>query len=250
MIIEPDFLDHWKTRALVDLSKKPESPLWLIRLWAHCHSRKAWQFNLPPIALKSICGVSADISADDWFKWLKECRFIEGTKSDWQVHDWEKHNSGLVSRWGNGRQPKRAAAQADDKRTTSEPQADSKPTEAPLPSSPPDRYDRDDRSDRDEKSDGDEGKAPTSRKGKPASFGEVEAFIADSGIVISPISAAKFFNHFEANGWRTRAGRVRDWRAALRNWVLNEDTYSGAKNSVAGAAPAAGQFVSDPVIFK
>ncbi len=93
--------------------------------------------------------------------------------------------------------------------------------------------------------------ATPSRKGKPESFGEVEAFIEESGIVITPVAAAKFFNHFEANGWVQGRGKpIRDWRAALRNWVLNESAFSAPKNSVASAAPAAGQIVSDPVIFK
>jgi hypothetical protein len=252
MIIEPDFLDHWKTRALVDLSKKPESPLWLIRLWAHCHSRRAWQFTLPPIALKSICGVSSDIAADDWFKWLKECRFIEGSKTAWEVHDWAKHNAGLLSRWANGRQPKAKRTEPEGSGAEAEP----KRTEAPLELRPPDREDREDRVEREEGAEGEDSasaaaSAALPRVGKPTSFGEVEAFIVTSELQIAPASAAKFFDHFEANGWRTRTGPLRDWRAALRNWARRESEFAPPKNSGgSGAPPSAGQLVSNPLIFK
>lgn len=116
MIVTSDFFDHWKTKALIELSGRPEAPLWLMRLWAHCYNTKATRFKLPDLALKSICNVPHEISAEQWLTWLLTCRFIEGKSGDWTVHDWDLHNSGLVSRWKNGRRPKK-------KRATSEPQA-------------------------------------------------------------------------------------------------------------------------------
>jgi hypothetical protein len=33
--------------------------------------------------------------------------------------------------------------------------------------------------------------------------------------------ALHFFDHFEANGWKTNAGKMKDWKAAMRNWKRN-----------------------------
>jgi len=122
MIVTSDFFDHWKTKALIELSGRPEAPLWLMRLWAHCYNTKATRFKLPDIALKSICNVPHEITAEQWLTWLTTCRFIDGKSGDWTVHDWEHHNSGLVSRWKNGRRPKRkrteSGAQAAAMRST------------------------------------------------------------------------------------------------------------------------------------
>lgn len=251
MIVETDFLDHWKTRALVDLSRRPDSPIWLIRLWGHCQARKAWVFSLPPIALKSICGAPVEVDAEELFKWLKECRFLEGTRTRWTVHDWAKHNSRLIANWNN---PKKGQRKANDEPTTSQAKTNDEPITDSLTLGPPDRSDREDRVDREEGLEGVEGSeadpAAPAREGKPSSFGAVEAFIVEAQIPITPTSAAKFFDHFEANGWRTRTGPLRDWRAALRNWARREGEFSPAKNSVARSAAPTGQLVSDPVIFK
>lgn len=119
MIVQPDFFDHWKTKALIELTKRPDSPLWVLRLWAHCQARKDSRFRLPAIALKAICGVPQEIDADTWFAHLKSCRFIEGKPDRWTVHGWDEYNASLLARWSNGRQPKQ-------KRTRSEPEAEPK----------------------------------------------------------------------------------------------------------------------------
>ena len=117
MILATDFFDHWKTKALIELSQHPESPLWVQRLWAHCQMSKSWTFTLPPLALKSICSVPADISPAKWFGWLVECRFITGTEKKWRVNDWELYNAALVKNWVNGGKPKKnpATSQAEAK---------------------------------------------------------------------------------------------------------------------------------------
>jgi hypothetical protein len=49
---------------------------------------------------------------------------------------------------------------------------------------------------------------------------EVEAYAIGQGLTVGRDEAAKFFDHFEANGWR-QGGRtpLRSWQAALRNWL-------------------------------
>lgn len=75
------------------------------------------------------------------------------------------------------------------------------------------------------------GNAP-SRNGKnekPESLNDVVAFFHLLGH--PETEAAKFFNHYEANGWR-QAGKIpiADWPAAARKWILNIHPTQTLKN--------------------
>lgn len=104
MIVQPDFFDHWKIRQLAKLTGRPESPLWLQRLWGHCQTSKAYKFKgLPATALTAICCVPPDISPDKWRDILLECRLIEIDGATMTVHDWKKQNAKLLANWKNGK---------------------------------------------------------------------------------------------------------------------------------------------------
>jgi len=102
VIVEPDFFHHWKTRELIRLLKDDCAPLYVLRLWAHCQSRKMWKFALSDGALGSICGYPHS-NPENLRKALSECSFIDqnGAKL-FTVHDWDKSNRYLVSAWKNG----------------------------------------------------------------------------------------------------------------------------------------------------
>lgn len=46
----------------------------------------------------------------------------------------------------------------------------------------------------------------------------------------------QFHNHYEANGWRTRSGAIKSWKAAFRGWVLRQDRFDGGSESVSSTA--------------
>lgn len=102
MIVEPDFLDHWKTRLLCDLLEDEAAPLLVIRLWAHCQSRKTGTFeNMEPTTMKAICRYKGD--AGVLWKGLLESGFVQlDTLAGLVVHQWEETNKGLVKNWTNG----------------------------------------------------------------------------------------------------------------------------------------------------
>lgn len=102
MIIEPDFVDHWKTRLLVDLLGADEmAPIYLIRLWAHCQQRKTSYFDsLPTVALKAICRFPGD--ADAFEKALEQCGFVDRTGASLAVLGWDEYNASLIANWTNG----------------------------------------------------------------------------------------------------------------------------------------------------
>jgi hypothetical protein len=45
------------------------------------------------------------------------------------------------------------------------------------------------------------------------------------------VEAAKFYNYFQSNGWLV-GGRtkMKDWKAAARNWMLNAQKFAGGKS--------------------
>lgn len=141
--------------------------------------------------------------------------------------------------------------------------------DVPPPSAtpPPESPDRErERGEREEERERGEETPPAnpqaSTNGRPNALHEVIAYAAEYGASCGRLIPAeepeKFFDHFSANGWRTRSGPLRDWRAAFRNWVRNgrrfgdggEAGVGGPKNR--GLAPGddeAGKYVK-PEIFK
>lgn len=100
MIVEPGFLDHYKTQALIHAAGEA-APLMLIRLWEHCQCRKTNRFpNLTDVALASICRwtkTPAELKAI-----FLECGFLRVENNVVIVHDWEKSNRHLIGAWVNG----------------------------------------------------------------------------------------------------------------------------------------------------
>ena len=101
MILETDFVDHWKTQRLVYICG-PDAVLCLLRIWSYCQQRKRWQFD------------AAQASIIEWIgKWngekglllatLKEVGFIdEEEDGEFSMHDFENVNGKMVSNWANG----------------------------------------------------------------------------------------------------------------------------------------------------
>lgn len=102
MLIDPDFLDHWRTRALVDALGGDElAPLYLIRLWSHCQIRKSDTFEIPTAGLKSLCRFSG--RAETLESALIETGWVERDGRNLRACKWLEKNSGMVSRWENGK---------------------------------------------------------------------------------------------------------------------------------------------------
>ena len=43
--------------------------------------------------------------------------------------------------------------------------------------------------------------------------------------------AERFWNYYEANGWKVGRASMRDWKAAARNWITDRNGYNGTKAS-------------------
>ena len=100
MIIEPDFLDHWKTRLLMRLLDTEAAPNYVIRLWSHCQTRKTNIFpEWSPVILSSVCRWPGDADVF-WSAMLQTfCRVEDGYLI---AHQWDEVNASLIAAWSNG----------------------------------------------------------------------------------------------------------------------------------------------------
>lgn len=91
---------------------------------------------------------------------------------------------------------------------------------------------------------GDAKPAATPRADKPANVAVARAYAGEIGL--AEIEADKFFDHFEANGWK-QGGRtpLRSWQAALRTWKRRA-AEGGLKNSSGAGAPRPAPEPFDP----
>jgi hypothetical protein len=193
MIVEPDFLDHWKTRQLVEVTADPASPLLVLRLWAHCQHRKTSRFpGLTDAALSAICRWKQ--KPEQLRAILIETGFITYENGSIVVHDWEVTNRILVSAWTNGRFGGRPRKK--------------KPTGIPT-GKPVDHITLSSLSSSSLEGD-------SKRKPKADSLDEVRSFAQTESITDK--DAEWFFFKCEANGW-TNAGRaIKNWQMTLRSW--------------------------------
>lgn len=83
--------------------------------------------------------------------------------------------------------------------------------------------------DKDKGKEGEDGQKPHNRE-------QLNAYARD--LAVPQSEADKFFDHFEANGWR-QGGRtpLRSWRASFRNWVRRAGDFAPEKNRLGSGAP-------------
>lgn len=58
----------------------------------------------------------------------------------------------------------------------------------------------------------------TQKRFRPPTLEEVKAYCLERNNSINP---EKFFNYYEANGWKVGRGKMKDWKAAVRSWESN-----------------------------
>ena len=103
MIVQPDFVDHWKTRQLIDLTGDKSAPLILLRLWGYCQTSKRSFFpDMSSAQLSSICQWGDRKPA--CYIALVKCRFVERlSPKGFAVHQWHEYNAKLFANWENGK---------------------------------------------------------------------------------------------------------------------------------------------------
>lgn len=119
MIVETDFLTHWKTRMLVAELGDKSAPLYVLALWLHCQQRKTDTFDCLSLgAIKAIC----QCEHDGILEALEKCGFIHIEGDKIVVHGWAETNAQLIANWENGAKGgRKSAANKQRNRTKREP---------------------------------------------------------------------------------------------------------------------------------
>lgn len=249
VIVDPDFIDHWRTRMLVGLLGSDEmAPIYVLRLWAHCQNRRKWVFDLPSAALQSICRYAGDAQAFE--SAMEQSGFTKRIGTDIEVVGWAKYNAALIAAWNNGSKGGRPRKQTS--------QDSIKPTDNPwdnpnLTHGVTDKNREDKKEDtsvvnQGERSANASESPPAARSDRsrasrlpndwvlPKSWGnwaltEHPEWNAD---IVRKV-AERFRDH-----WLSKGGadaRKVDWEATWRNWVRREKSLSGAVNSKTSTTP-------------
>lgn len=102
MIVDPDFLNHWRTRMLVDaLGGDEMAPLYVIRIWGHCQQRRADRFDgMPAVGLKALCKAPGDAKALETA--LIDAGFVARDGDAITIPKWAEKNASLLAAWDNG----------------------------------------------------------------------------------------------------------------------------------------------------
>lgn len=111
MILEPGFLDHWKTRLLASRTGNEAAPLAVLRLWEYCQLRRATRLQLTPRSLAGICRWTGDPESLWDAMTDPDAGFLDPTTEagTWEVHDFEAMNARLVRCW----RPRNKSAETD-----------------------------------------------------------------------------------------------------------------------------------------
>ncbi len=100
MIVETDFLDHWKTRLLVRLLDTETAPIHVLRLWSHCQTRKTNRFQeWTPEILSAVCKWTGDANVF-WSAMMQTFGRVED--GFFVAHQWDEVNASLIASWSNG----------------------------------------------------------------------------------------------------------------------------------------------------
>ena len=211
MIVDPDFLDHWRTGMVVDALGDPMAPVYILRLWAHCQERKSDTFSMPTRGLKAQCKFPGDAAAFEAA--LIEAGFIERDGETVLVCGWAEKNASLLAAWANGNKGGRPKGIVKEPKqnprvTQTEPTANPNQTHAePI---------REDKRREEKKEDKTPSVSPRATKRCPEIFtvtDEMRAWAAeDSPGVDVDRETAKFKDH------QFKTARS-DWLAAWRSWI-------------------------------
>lgn len=226
MIVQPTFLEHWKTRLLVEITSDASAPLAVIRLWGYCQESHRWEFpGMSPTQLASICRWGA--RKPPCHVALVKCGFVDKLPGGgFAAHDWGEHNSRLVHNWEAGKKggrpndlkksnkdgpndetlglalgsPRKTHKIGLDRMGDEEKGKGCVPSEVVPPGQPPQG-------------------THTKASGEKPDLELVKLRAAGENIPAE--CAEKWFYEQEGRAWTDRAGQpIRDWRASLKAFAL------------------------------
>lgn len=133
MILDPDFLDHWKTRLLIELMDDELASNYILRLWFHCQLRRTTTFEgMTGQVLKVVCRYNGD--GDKLRETMLRVGFIDVDGDTVFVPKWAEANDKMAANWENGKKggrPKKPAKTPEFLPPKNPPETKPKPNDNP-----------------------------------------------------------------------------------------------------------------------
>lgn len=258
MNVDPDFLDHWRTRLLVELLDNDEmAPIYVLRLWAYCQTRRQTHIgstppNLPQQnpnetqALKGICRYLGD--GEKFALALLQSGYIaKNGEMGYEVTKFREYNAQLFANWENGKKggrPKKPIQNPFPEWVTN-----GKPIHNPLETQTENPVcahnyslidphahanggqhtgsyiDTDTHTRTDVKKTGNLSAKTVGFEKKRVSccvHPTVEMVAEYCQERANGIDPQRFVDYYTANGWRVGRNPMKDWKAAVRTWERKE----------------------------
>lgn len=222
MIVDPDFFEHWRTRMLVDaLGGDQMAPMYVMRIWAHCQSRRATSFDMPAAGLRSLCRFPGDAALLE--SSLIDAGFIERNGAAIDAPTWAEYNSKLIANWRNGATGGRPKA-IEEEPKDNPPETHQEPTETQPEPTGTHAYPIGEDKSREDKKEKSKARADATATRLPADWlptdGDKEFCKAERPDLDPDAVAARFRDYW--HGIPGAKGRKLDWAGTWRNWVRNE----------------------------
>ena len=83
------------------------------------------------------------------------------------------------------------------------------------------------------------GQQPNTKKFIKPTIEEIEKYCIERK---NGVNATKFFNYYEANGWKVGKNSMKNWKAAVRTWEQNNYDKGGTQNATSNTSTQSNRF--------
>jgi len=88
-------------------------------------------------------------------------------------------------------------------------------------------------------------KKETAKRFTPPKQFDVDEYMGDKGCLDQFAQAEKFCDFYESNGWKVGKNKMKCWKAAVRNWLKNNNgSQSKAQGKTSGNLSACEDFIN------
>jgi len=116
VIVQPDFLDHWKTLKLTSVLSDPLAPIYILRLWSYVQTSRRDIIPDDAEMIKAVCrwGGPAPVIRSA----LMSCGWVDAVEGGLLIHGWSELNARLIHNWTVGKTGGRPRVTTENPRDT------------------------------------------------------------------------------------------------------------------------------------
>lgn len=103
MILESNFLGHWKTvllRAL--LGEDDKAPLYVLAIWLHLFAQRTDVLRAEPEVVRAIAGYNGSKTAEEFVAALVKSEYFHRVNKNLLAHEFREMNARAFAAWDNG----------------------------------------------------------------------------------------------------------------------------------------------------